>query len=473
MPHLVESVSSVNASPSDGSFHQVQVRRTSSFQAETAFASPQRRHSPSTPHQTPKMSAVVEKVTDAVHDVTNALSNTAINDKANESKPAANNEAVLASAAEGRRLYIGNLAYATTEGELKEFFKGYLVSFTLDWVKLGLLSRRVQLSTVVPTPTFLGAEIFDGYYSSAELVVVRPDEAESVSIPKNPRTDRPVGYAFVDLSTPTEAERAISELSGKEVLERKVSVQLARKPEPAGEKTEGGNGEGGEEGHRRRSSGRGRGRGRGGRGARGGRDAKDEGATDSAAAPENAAQATDEGQALADVANKDASDKAKKSNQARPPRERRERGPPADGIASKTKVMVANLPYDLTEEKLKELFQAYQPSSAKIALRPIPRFMIKKLQARGEPRKGRGFGFVTLASEEMQQKAVQEMNGKEIEGREIAVKVAIDSPDKTDDDAHAPEEKANGADAAGPADAPAATPSADAPTETPTATTTA
>lgn len=68
--------------------------------------------------------------------------------------------------------------------------------------------------------------------------------------------------------------------------------------------------------------------------------------------------------------------------------------------------------------------------------------MIKKLQARGEPRKGRGFGFVTLASEEMQQKAVQEMNGKEIEGREIAVKVAIDSPDKTDDPVKAPESAA-------------------------------
>jgi RNA recognition motif-containing protein len=88
--------------------------------------------------------------------------------------------------------------------------------------------------------------------------------------------------------------------------------------------------------------------------------------------------------------------------------------------------------------QLKELFAAYEPSSAKIALRPIPRFMVKKLQARNEPRKGRGFGFVTLASEEQQQKAVSEMNGKEIEGREIAVKVAIDSPDKTDEDANAP-----------------------------------
>ena len=98
-------------------------------------------------------------------------------------------------------------------------------------------------------------------------------DRESVSIPKNPRTDRPVGYAFVDLSTPSEAERAIAELSGKEILERKVSVQLARKPEPAGEKTEGANGEGSGEGTRRRQSTRGRGRtgrGRGGR-TRGGR----------------------------------------------------------------------------------------------------------------------------------------------------------------------------------------------------------
>lgn len=66
--------------------------------------------------------------------------------------------------------------------------------------------------------------------------------------------------------------------------------------------------------------------------------------------------------------------------------------------------------------------------------------MVKKLQARNEPRKGRGFGFVTLASEEQQQKAVAEMNGKEIEGREIAVKVAIDSPDKTDEEYKSTEE---------------------------------
>ncbi|KAK6957684.1 hypothetical protein Daesc_000471 [Daldinia eschscholtzii] len=332
------------------------------------------------------MATTTEKVADAaVNDVTNALSNTSIAGKDE------NKDAVHASAAEGRRLYIGNLAYATTEGELKDFFKNYLV--------------------------------------------------ESVSIPKNPRTDRPVGYAFVDLSTPTEAERAIAELSGKEILERKVSVQLARTPQPAGEKAEGAtNGEGGAEGSRRRSSGRGRGRGRG-RAGRAGRGGRTEGGKDDAPATEagaNATAADSEVLPLTDITNKADADKADKTAKKGPTRERRERGPPADGIPSKN--------------KLKELFNDYQPSSAKIALRPIPRFMIKKLQARGEPRKGRGFGFVTLASEELQQKAVAEMNGKEIEGREIAVKVAIDSPDKTDEEANIPHEnEANGQEAAAPA----------------------
>lgn len=88
------------------------------------------------------------------------------------------------------------------------------------------------------------------------------------------------------------------------------------------------------------------------------------------------------------------------------------------------------------------MFAPYDPESAKIALRPIPRFMVRKLQARGEPRKGRGFGFVTLASEEMQKKAVEEMNGKIVDGREIAVKVAIDNPKvEGEEGEHAEEEK--------------------------------
>ncbi|KAL9099576.1 MAG: hypothetical protein Q9163_004944 [Psora crenata] len=295
---------------------------------------------------------------------------------------AAENEAVIAAAAEGRRLYIGNLAYATTEGDLKSFFTGYSV--------------------------------------------------ETTSIPTNPRTTRPVGYAFVDLSTADDAQKAIADLSGRVILERKVSVQLARKPETAAEKaaaTSGG--EAGETG-RRRSSGRGRGRdrgrGRGGRaGGRGGRRA-----TADRDATEPLGDTTNESAATPAAPNGTAAE-----GKPRTARQPRQRGPPEDGIPSKNKVMVANLPYDLSEEKLKELFAAYNPTAAKIALRPIAPYMVAKLKARNEPRKGRGFGFVSLGSEELQQKAVSEMNGKEVEGREIAVKVAIDSPGKEDVDPEA------------------------------------
>ncbi|KAL4801036.1 hypothetical protein BDV19DRAFT_7222 [Aspergillus venezuelensis] len=329
------------------------------------------------------MSTAVENTT-----VDTQASTVPTTEAANGTAPAAQSaaDAAAVSADEGRRLYIGNLAYATTEGELKDFFKSYTI--------------------------------------------------ESVSIPVNPRNNRPVGYAFVDLATAAEATAAIGELSGKEILQRKVSVQLARKPEPAEAKAEGavsgGEGASGNEGRKRsggRTRGRGRGRGRVGRGTRGGRSAQTEGAE------EQPTTASGETAPLAELTNQNdaAPAEGKAAGKPRAARPQKQRGPPEDGIPSKTKVMVANLPYDLSEEKLKEIFAAYQPVSAKIALRPIPRFMIKKLQARNEPRKGRGFGFVTLGSEEQQEKAVQEMNGKEIEGREIAVKVAIDSPGKEDD----------------------------------------
>lgn len=80
----------------------------------------------------------------------------------------------------------------------------------------------------------------------------------------NPRTNRPVGYAFVDLATAQEAQAAIAELSGKEINERKVSVQVARKPE-APQEGSGAEGASGGEGRRRGYGRRGRGRGRGGR----------------------------------------------------------------------------------------------------------------------------------------------------------------------------------------------------------------
>jgi len=285
----------------------------------------------------------------------------------------------IVQVAERRRLYIGNLNYDATKETLQKVFEGYSV--------------------------------------------------ESIAIPVNPRTSRPVGYAFVDLSTAEEAAKAIEQLNGNDILDRKVSVQLARKPEST---------EGGSDGPKGSSKFRGsKNRGKGPVRRRGPK-------PDGEKADENGAKTNndvtitygDDGKAKDNSDGQQASTEAKKKRPSKALTTTlpiRQRGPPQDGVPSKTKVMVANLPYDLNEEKLKELFSAYNPTFAKIALRPIPRFMVKKLQERNEPRKGRGFGFVTLESEEMQKKACEEMNGKSVEGREIAVKVAIDSPGKEDD----------------------------------------
>ena len=59
---------------------------------------------------------------------------------------------------------------------------------------------------------------------------------------------------------------------------------------------------------------------------------------------------------LTETTNQEKVEKTEKEPKARSntvPRERRERGPPADGIPSKNKVMVANLPYDLSEDKVR------------------------------------------------------------------------------------------------------------------------
>ncbi|KAF3119344.1 hypothetical protein TWF703_003503 [Orbilia oligospora] len=339
------------------------------------------------------------------------------------------NSASTVAAAEGRRLYIGNLAYTTTEDQLKDFFKGYSI--------------------------------------------------ESVSIPVNPRTSRAVGYAFVDVAKKEEADKAITELSGKEILERKVSVQVARKPgtSPAAAA----NGEAPNNGDKRAPR-RGRGGFRGGRS--GGRGSRFRPRSDSTrAAPKDTTAAPAETPAPSAAAHstpvtatteapKTTTTEAPAADADKGPRgPRRKRGPPENGVASTTKVMVANLPYELSESALKELFAAYNPESAKIALRPIPRFMVRKLQARGEARKGRGFGFVTLPSEEMQKKAVDEMNGKVVEGREIAVKVAIDNP-KDEEGEAAEDAPANGETTTitTTADAPAATTNTTAVTTTPAAT---
>ena len=73
---------------------------------------------------------------------------------------------------------------------------------------------------------------------------------------------------------------------------------------------------------------------------------------------------------------------------------------------------VGNLSYDMSEENLRTEFAEYgEVQSAKI--------ITDKFTGRS-----RGFGFVEMTSDDEGKKAMEELNGKDVEGRQLVVNEA-------------------------------------------------
>ena len=78
------------------------------------------------------------------------------------------------------------------------------------------------------------------------------------------------------------------------------------------------------------------------------------------------------------------------------------------------KLYVGNLPYSMNDDSLKQLFadlEGIEVVEAKV--------ITDKFSGRSK-----GFGFVTLADADMAQKAIEALNGKDIEGRPLTVNIA-------------------------------------------------
>lgn len=77
------------------------------------------------------------------------------------------------------------------------------------------------------------------------------------------------------------------------------------------------------------------------------------------------------------------------------------------------KLFVGNISWDSTEDSLKEFFsQAGEVVEVKI--------IIDKQTGRSK-----GFGFITMADEEGATKAIEELEGKEVDGRTLKVAKAV------------------------------------------------
>lgn len=83
----------------------------------------------------------------------------------------------------------------------------------------------------------------------------------------------------------------------------------------------------------------------------------------------------------------------------------------------KNKLFVGSLPWAVNNDSLRELFAQYGEIVDAVVI-------TDRMSGRSK-----GFGFVTFASEESAQKAL-EMDGREIEGRKIVVNVAKPREDR-------------------------------------------
>jgi RNA recognition motif-containing protein len=77
-----------------------------------------------------------------------------------------------------------------------------------------------------------------------------------------------------------------------------------------------------------------------------------------------------------------------------------------------TKLYVGNLSYDTTENDLQDLFSAHGP---------VTEANLMMDRSTGRPR---GFAFVTMATSEGAQAAIQALNGKNVGGRDLTVNEA-------------------------------------------------
>ncbi len=76
------------------------------------------------------------------------------------------------------------------------------------------------------------------------------------------------------------------------------------------------------------------------------------------------------------------------------------------------KLFIGNLSWDVRDEQLKEIFSAVGTVEEAVVI-------MDRIKNRSK-----GFGFVTMSSEEEAQNAISEINGKEVDGRPINVSEA-------------------------------------------------
>jgi len=238
------------------------------------------------------------------------------------------------------------------------------------------------------------------------------------------RGPRSLGYGFVEMDNETDAENAVKLLDKKEIDGRPINVEVAKPREEGADIAQQANAQGST-------------RGASTRGGRGGRTRGTRGASQNGGAPRQPGQGQQQGQGQSQGQGQQGQGQSQQGGNgsqqqfrrrrsdeegegARGGR-RRTRGPRTDrpeGEAdtrtpSTTTLFVANLPFSVEDDGfakvLKDASLAYKSAH-----------VVKKRTGRSK-----GFGFIEFDNEGDQQKALASLNNKDMEGRQLAVKVAL------------------------------------------------
>ncbi|KAJ2924935.1 hypothetical protein H1R20_g12131, partial [Candolleomyces eurysporus] len=262
-----------------------------------------------------------------------------------------------------------------------------------------------------------------------------PVQSDILSVQVIMRGSRSAGYGFVALASLEAAQKAVDTLNTQELDGRPVIVEIAK---PSEEKKERRN---------KRRPGR-----RGAKAVPGevteaeangeAPKAEDESAAEApkpkkkkkthrkkrpaAAAPAAEGEAAPAEAPAATAENPDAvtSKRAPRVRKPRAPRAPRPAGEDPVGEPSKNMLFVANLGFSVDDAGLEALFT--EAGITVLSARVVRRRW-------GNPRKSKGYGFVDAGDEEGQKKAIDALDGKEVAGRAIAVKIAVNTPHEVEE----------------------------------------
>jgi len=247
------------------------------------------------------------------------------------------------------------------------------------------MAQEQQSAPATTTKVFVGNlafktkenELADAFRSSVNVV-----NAKIIT-----RRGRSLGYGFIEVANEQDAQKAVTAMDKKEFDGRQINVEVARPREEVQQQGEGSprrggyfrGGRGGFRGGFR--GGRGRGGFRGGRGRGGFRGGRGRGGFRGGRG-------------------------GFRQNEGRPQGQ-------DTRVESKTSLFVANLPFSLDDASFGKIF-------SDAGLRFKAAHVVTKRNG-----KSKGFGFVEFETNEDQQKALQTLNGKQVEGRDITLKVAL------------------------------------------------